>query len=144
MSTNAYQGRGSSLAVETLFGSPATFETIAQLQKFAFGGLKVAIDKVTNLDSPDAFEEVIATTIDPGDVSFDGILDPANASIGEINTLLQARTKSSFKITLSDGSTFTFSGYFTEFAPANVDYSKAITFSGKITITGAVVGPTAE
>jgi hypothetical protein len=141
MSSKGYQGRGSTLAVETTLTSPVAWTNIAQLQKFAFGGIKVATDNITNLDSPDAFEEILATTINPGDVSFDGILDPANAEVGDLVTRLQARTLSNFKITLTDGSKFTFSGYFTELVPATVEYSKAIMYSGKITITGAVTGP---
>jgi hypothetical protein len=140
MSSIGYQGRGSKLSVETAT-SPITFTPIAQLQKFAFGGIKVAVEKITNLDSPDAFEEIIATTIDPGDVSFDGVLDPANTEVADLVDRLQNRTKSNFQIELTDGSKFTFAGYFTELTPATVEYSKAIMYSGKIQITGAVTGP---
>jgi hypothetical protein len=133
MSTVAFQGRGSTLFLET---SPA--EKIAQLRKFAFGGAKTTLDDVTNLDSPTAYMERIATVIDPGDVTFDGVLDPANATYSALNTLQANRTLSNWLITLTDGTTYAFAGYVTEFVPAAVDYSKAITFSGKITITGAV------
>ena len=140
--STGYQGRGSYLEFETLDSSPATFLRVAQLQKFAFGGMKVATDKITNLDSPDAFEEIIATTIDPGDVSFDGILNPEASAMTAVTTLLQDRTLTGWQIVLTDGSSYTFLGYLTELVPASVDYSKAITFSGKATITGAVTGPT--
>jgi|SRR5580698_2097459 hypothetical protein len=138
MSSTGYQGRGSFLEFETLDSSPGSFVRVAQLQKFSFGGLKVATDKITNLDSPDAFEEIIATIIDPGDVSFDGILNPETTDQADMLTLLQNRTKTGWKIVLTDGTYYTFEAYLTEFVPANVDYSKAITFSGKLTITGAV------
>ena len=82
--------------------------------------------------------ERIATVIDPGDVSFDGVLDPQNATYASLNTLQSNRTLSQFLITLTDGTTYDFDGFVTEFVPASVDYSKEITFSGKITITGSV------
>ncbi len=136
--TTAYQGRGSFLKKETST-SPVTFTTIAQLQKFNFGGLKSTIEDITNLSSPDAFKEILPTIVDPGDISFDGILDPANTTIAGLVDDLQNRTKDNWEIALTDGSTITFAGYVTEYVPVNVDYAKAITFSGKITISGAVV-----
>lgn len=136
-STVAYQGRGSKLQVGA-DTSPYDFVTIAQLRKFAFGGAKTTLADVTNLDSPTAFMERIATVIDPGDVSFDGVLNPADTTYGSLNTLQSNRTKSQFLITLTDNTTYQFEGFVTEFVPASVDYSKEIVFSGKITITGAV------
>lgn len=138
MSSTGYQGRGSFLEFELTDGSPATYVRVAQLQKFSFGGLKVATEKITNLDSPTAFDELIATIIDPGDVSFDGVLNPESIDQSDMLTLLQNRTRTGWNIVLTDTSAYSFEAYLTEFVPANVDYSKAITFSGKLTITGAV------
>lgn len=135
MSTVAYQGRGSSLQTSP---DGSSFTTVAQLQKFSFGGMKSTLEDITNLSSPTAFKEVLPTIVDPGDVSFNGILDPQNASINNLSTLLQNRTLEYFKILLTDGTAITFQGYVTEYVPADVDYSKAILFSGKVSITGAV------
>ena len=134
MSTVAYVGRGSSL---NLVGSPNI--KIAQLQKFSFSGIKSQLDDITNLDSPSAFKEVMPVMLDPGEISMDGILDPANTSQSDLNTYLQSQTKENWEIDLSDGVTkITFSGYVTEYVPVVVDYAKALTFSAKITITGPV------
>jgi hypothetical protein len=133
----AYQGRGSMLQVGVLT-SPPGFTTVAQLRKFAFGGAKTTLADITNLDSPTAYMERIATVIDPGDVTFDGVLNPSDDTYLSLNDLQANRTLSQFLITLTDGTTYDFDGYVTEFVPASVDYSKEIVFSGKITITGAV------
>lgn len=138
MSTVAYVGRGSTLSVETSI-SPVTYTEVGQLQKFAMSGIKVTTDDVTNLDSPSAFKEIIGCLIDPGDVSFNGILDPANTSQVDMLSYCQAMTLQNFQIKLSDKVTkVTFSGLVTEWVPAVVETTKAISFSGKITITGPV------
>ncbi len=133
--TVAYQGRGSHLQTSP---DGVTYSNVAQLQKFSFSGLKATLEDITNIDSPSAFKEFLPTIVDPGDVSFDGILDPQNTTIEGLTTLLQNFTKTFFKIILSEGTFMTFTGYVVEYVPASVDYAKAITFSGKIQITGPV------
>ena len=98
--TKGYQGRGSILATST---DGITFVPIAQLQKFNFGGMKATVEKITNDDSPNQFEEILPTIVDPGDISFTGVLDPANTSIANLGSYLQNQTKLNFKITLVDG-----------------------------------------
>ena len=138
MSTVAYIGKGCSLSVY----SGASFVNVAQLQKFSFSGIKLQTDDVTNIDSPSGYKEIITVLIDPGDVSLEGILDPENASQTDLNTLSQTVGGSAvnFKITLSNtnATTITFAGFVTEYVPAVVETTKAITFSAKITISGAV------
>ncbi len=138
MSTVAYQGRGSSLNTSDL-ASPPTLTKIAQLQKFAFSGMSATLEDITNLDSPTAFKEVLPTVIDPKDITFDGICDPANTAWGSLATYLQGRTLKHWEIVLTNGTTLSFDGYVTEFVPVSVDAVKALVFSGKISITGAVV-----
>jgi hypothetical protein len=136
----AYAGRGCKLNLQTAT-SPVTWTAIAQIQKIAFSGIKINLDDITNLDSPSAFKEWLATgPVDPGDVTFSGVLNPASITQGDMLSLIQAMTLSNFQITLSDAVTkLAFSGYFSEYSPvANIEPSKAITFSAKIQITGTI------
>ena len=132
MSTVAYSGRGSKLNIQTGV-SPTAYTAIAQLRKFAMSGLKVTTDDITNIDSPSAFKEIMPTVIDPGDVSFDGILNSVAASQGDLLSLCQNQTLTNFQIVLSDGvTTIAFSGYVTDYVPVVVEATKANTFSGKL------------
>jgi hypothetical protein len=136
--TVAYSGRGSKLNLQTA-SSPATYTEVGQLKKFSFGGIKVTLDDITNLDSPSAFKEVLPTILDPGDVTFDGVLNNLNVSQQDMLNICQAMTLSNFQITLSDGvTTISFAGYVTEWVPVTVEVNKANAFSGKISITGPV------
>lgn len=133
--TIGYAGRGSKLSTSP---DGSTYTAVAQLKSLTYSGLKATTDDITNLDSPNAYKELLPTVIDPGDVTFDGILNPSNASDNNLLALLNSQVQNNFKITLTDGTEHTFSGYVTEYVPAKVDYSKAIMFSGKISITGPV------
>lgn len=135
MTTTAYQGRGSHLATSP---DGVTYTNVAQLKTIVPSGLKVKEEDITNLDSPTAFMEILPTVVDPGDFAIEGILDPQNATINNLATLLQNRTLTYFKITLPENSTITFQGYVQEYVPGKIDAVKAITFSGKIRVTGAV------
>jgi hypothetical protein len=136
--TVAYPGYGSKLANGGTAG--ASYTNIGQLKKFAFGGLKADFDEVTNLDSSSVFKEWMKTTIDGGDVTFDGVLNPTDATTqGLLTSLALAGSASEnyWKITTTDGTTFIFQGYVSEFK-TGAEYNKAITFSGAIKIVGAV------
>lgn len=139
MATVSYQGRGSHLQTSP---DGVTYTSVAQLRKFAFSGLKSTVEDITNCDSPSAFMEVLPTIINPGDMSYDGILNPTDPTTVGLSTKLQQQTLTYFKLTLIDGSSYTFTGYVTEHVPVQVDYSKALTFAGKISITGPVVKAT--
>lgn len=137
--TVAYQGRGCKLNLQTSV-SPVVYTEVGQLSSVKMGGLKSGTIDITNLDSPSGFKEITPGIIDPGEISFDGILNPANSSIANLLALLQAQTLSYWDLALSDGVTHVrFYGYVTEYAPvSDVAVGKALTFSGKITLTGQV------
>lgn len=138
MSTTAYQGEGSTLGTSAT-GAGGSFTNINQLKKFSFSGLKVKEDDITNLSSPSAFMEILPTVIDPGSVSFDGVLNPNDTGYDNLLTLLQNRTLTYFLITLyGSNATYAFQGYVTELTPVEVQFDKAETFKGSIRITGPV------
>jgi hypothetical protein len=136
MSTVAYIGRGCHFQIQVA----GTYTSVAQLQKFSFSGIKLVFDDVTNIDSPSSYKEVLPVLIDPGDVALEGIFNPEDATQTDLLTACQGLTLSNFKIVLSNAqaTTLTFAGYVAEYAPAQVETTKAITFTAKIQVTGPV------
>lgn len=136
--TVAYPGYGSMLQSGGIAGS--SYTKIGQLKKFAFSGLKADFDEITNLDSPTIFKEWMKTNVDGTDVSFDGVMNPTD--VEQQDLLINLATSGSnalymWKITTTDGSTFTFQAYVSEYT-FDVQYNKAITFTGKLRLVGAV------
>jgi hypothetical protein len=139
MTTTAYPGRGSTLANGGTAGS--SYTTLAQLKKFAFSGLKAESDDITNLSSPTINKEWLKTIVDSDNVTFTGVLNPADPTyeslLANLYTAGQAATNY-WQITLTDGSVLTFQGFVLDFKPADVEYNKALSFTGTLKITGQV------
>lgn len=135
--TDAIQGQGFQLSVTTIV-SPFTTITIGQLRSAKRSGSKTKMVDITNTDSPSAYEEMLPTTISPGDVDFAGVFGPSDTSQVELQTLQDARSKNTWKIELpSARGHWAFDAYVSELA-FDIDYSKEVSFSGKLTINGPV------
>jgi len=137
-STVAYPGYGSSLASGGTSGG--SYTNVSQLKTFSFNGIKADFDEITNLSSPSIFKEWLKTTVDPAELPFSGVLNPTDPTTQSLLSSLQASGSSAlyyWKITTTDGSTFVFQGYVSEFK-FNVEYNKAILFSGSLKVTGNV------
>jgi hypothetical protein len=135
MSTVAYPGYGSKLEIS---GSPKV--RVAQIRKFNFPGLKADFEEISNLDSPSVFKEYMKLMIDGGDMPFDGVLDPGNASVASLWTSLQTAGSAAletFIVTLTDGSTLTFDAYVSQFS-LGAEYNKVIAFTASLKIVGNV------
>jgi predicted secreted protein len=136
--TKAISGQGFQLSVTTSL-SPVTVVAIGQLRTAKRSGSKTKMIDVTNTDSPSAYEEQIPSIISPGDCDFSGIFDPASASQTELQTLQDARSLNAWKIELPNAvGNWVFNAYVSDLA-FDVDYSKEVTFSGKLSISGPVV-----
>jgi hypothetical protein len=136
--TVAYPGYGSHFANGGVAGGAYT--NLGQLKKFSFNGLKAEFDETTNLDSPTVFKEWMKTVVDGSDLSFDGVMNPADVTLQALLTNLAtagSAAQNFWKITLTNGSTLVFQGFVAEFK-FGVEYNKAITFSGTIKIVGNV------
>jgi predicted secreted protein len=136
--TVAYPGYGSTLQYGGTSGG--SYTTLGQLKKFAFNGLKADFDEITNLNSPTIYKEWLKTTVDGSDVTFDGVLNPTDTITQTLLTNIGTAGSTAldyWKITTTDGTTFTFQAYVSEFK-TQVEYNKAITFSGSLKIVGAV------
>jgi len=135
VSSTVYMGRGSKLQISA---DGINFLTVAQLQKFAFSGLKTVLVDTTNLRSPGNAKENLPVQVDSGEVTFSGVLNPHDAVALDIPSLQFGLAQISVKIIVPDGTTYSFMGSISEYVPVAVEYSKALTFSGKINISGAL------
>jgi hypothetical protein len=147
--THAVVGQGFQLSVAT-GTSPVVITPIGQLRTAKRSGSKTKILDITNTDSPRVgtgliYDEMLPVSVSPGDVDFSGIMNPSDTSQILLQTLQDAGTLSAWTISLpASGSppvpagVWSFNAYVTEIA-FDVDYSKEVSFSGKLTITGPAV-----
>lgn len=139
MTTKAYPGYGAKLQTTT---DGTDYFSIAQLQKILPSGSKQTTTDQTNLLTPDNFERPLAVLIDGGQIDIAGVLDPQNGSQLSLGTLHANLTLASWKLLLSDGvTTYSFNAYVSEYVPFTVQLSKALGFSAKLTVVGAMTGP---
>ena len=138
MTTVAVQGIGSILGVGN-GASPEVFTKVSQLKSIKFGGFTVEFDEITNLDSV-LYKEWMKTLIDAKEISMEGIFKPTDASqqsfVANIQTAGSAALKN-YQVLTPDGTKFNFAAYASDFVPG-IEYNKAIAFSAKLKITGAV------
>jgi hypothetical protein len=139
MTTTASPGYGSHLGYSNT--SFASTTNIGQLKMFDGAGGKGNFDDIFNMDSPDINEEVLKTTIKPGELSLEGVYNGGDPT-GFTNLLTQLylsgqAAQGYWKITLSDTHTIQFRAYVSDLS-LKVDAKKAITFSAKLMITGGI------
>jgi predicted secreted protein len=136
--TQAIAGQGFQLSVTTSI-SPVTVVSVGQLRTAKRSGSKTKILDITNTDSPSAYEETLPSIISPGDVDFSGIFDPNSTSQVELQTLQDARSLNAWVIELPNSAgNWAFNAYVSDLS-FDVDYSKEVTFAGKLSISGPVV-----
>jgi len=138
--TIAKAGAGSKFFMSSS-NANGSFVPVAQLKTFAHQGSKQTIVDQTNISTPDNFSRPLAVRIDSGEINLDGVLDPANTSILQLGTAHASMALYYFLAVLSDGTQYTFQGLVSEYAAFSVSYSKAMLFSAKIRISGALTGP---
>lgn len=128
--------------------TPEVFTKIAEIRRIGGPALGLKMVDVTNMDSPSATEELLATIVTSGEVAFEGncLLGSNDATQLGCVTDLQGRIQRNFQYTLptppggSAPSPWTFSGYFNKFETEN-PHDNAITFKASIKITGVVTIP---
>jgi hypothetical protein len=130
-----YAGRGSQLMC-SLDG--INFTAVAQLQSFEPSGSKQTVVDQTNLLSPGNFTVALAVKVDSGEIDFAGILNAYDPTFVTLAQLHAALTLAYWRVTLIDGSQFTFQAFISEFKPFGVKITKLNTFSGKLRLAGAM------
>jgi len=115
------------------------YGAIAQLTRLDGPNPKVDFAETTALDSSGGKKTRIPTTVDEGEVSFEGLWDPDDLSHQALRADCLAKTTRMFKVTNTDAtpSTLEGNGYVAEFNMPR-ELSAAMKFSGKIQVTGGV------
>ena len=119
----------------------AGWQTVAELRTIGFNGATTEELDVTTHDSTGNAREKVAQWINYGNVSANGLYDPADATQGSTGfgliALFQAQSQQSWRIQ-PQGTTagsITFTGYVGEFS-ATFNYEEAMAFSSSITLNG--------
>ena len=145
--STGFTGQGTILQVRNS-ASPPVYVPVAQLRTIQRSGPKTGTVKITNFDSPNAYEEIRPAIISPGDISASGVL-PQGVDIGGtaagLQALQDARTLATWQIiepptSLLAGQTtpgtWTFTAYCSELA-FDIAYEKESSFSLKLSVSGA-------
>lgn len=117
--------------------SPEVFTSVAFVSNISISGYSVDSVEVTTHDSPNGFREYIAGLADGGEVSFDLVFDPANAThnetTGGLKAIMDSKAVKNFKVEfpLSPVKTWAFAGFLTSF---EIEASMEEALSGSVTI----------
>jgi hypothetical protein len=137
--TQAIIGPGSKLMYST---DGTHFTTVAQLRKFSPSGSKQMIVDQTNILTVGNSDAPLAARFSSGEISMDGVLNPQSGSQTQLGIFHASLTLLFWKVLLSDNVTvWTFQGFLSQFVPFDVEVAKAMAFSAKIRIWGALTGP---
>lgn len=110
---------------------------IAELTSISGPSQKIKDIDVTNMDSPDGYNEHIPGLVDSGQISIEGNWTNA-ASQTTAYTDFQARTTHTFVITTPGPHTFTVSGFWSEIS-TDAKTTAALTFKASIQCSGKPV-----
>ena len=142
--TDAVVGSGFQLSV-SVGTSPVVVTENGQLRTAKRSGSKTKMVDITNTDSPRVvsggliYEETLPTIVSPGDVDFSGVFGPDDASQVQLQQTQDHGDLNVWTIALPNArGHWTFSAYVSEIS-MDVDYSKEVTFSGKLSISGPVI-----
>ena len=115
-----------------------TYTTVAEVSKIQNTGSKADLADVTNMDSPSAFREFLATLVDSGEISLDTNLIPGNATQQILETDFNNQTLGYYKIVLPASlGNATFRAYVSS-KDFDLPIDKQGTRSLKLKVTGAI------
>lgn len=139
MTTNAIASVGSQLSY-SLDG--VHYTQLAQVRKFQGPTSKQAIVDQTNILTAGNGDAPLAVRFSSGEAQIDGVLSPQNSSQLTLGQLHANLTLCYWQLLLADGVTlWSWQGFVSEYKPFDLDTMKAVVFSAKIRISGALTGP---
>lgn len=102
--------------------TPENFTTVAEVRDITAGGITVQMEDVTNMDSPDAWVEKIATVLSYDDITFGINYKPTGATHNAATGLVYAaanRLRKNFQLVFPDAgsTTWTLPAYVAGFKP---------------------------
>lgn len=121
-------------------GSPGTYATVAHVRSISGPSFTFDMIDVTAHDSPGSFEEVVASIIRQGELTFEIIYDPEEATHDNTTGLLSvltSRAARQWKLIFSDAnnSEFEFDAFCMGFAP-QAPHDGALTANITLKLTG--------
>lgn len=142
--TNGISAKGTILSFAVGATGTLTYTPIAAIRTINYSGSKLGMIDVTNMDSPGNYKEQIPSIFDGGDLTVEGVYESGETGRVAAIAAYTGRQLCTFKVQMplasgqtTTGDTVTFEGYFSSFG-TSFDYSKEITFSATISITGPV------
>lgn len=115
----------------------ATFTTIAKVVKIDLTGSKADTDDVTNMDSASSYREYLATLLNAGEVNFEVIFQPGDATQDIIDTDFDAQAENTWKLVLPNAlGSATFNAFV-----VSRDYSLPHDKAGRRTLKLQITGP---
>ena len=130
-----YAGRGTLLLYSA---NGVDFTSLGQVQQFEHSGSRQTIVDQTNISTVDNFTRAIAVRVDAGEIDIAGILDPQNLSYLALEQFHVANTLVNWRVRLTDGSTFTFQAFVSEFKAFGVKVMKLNVWSAKLRLSGGL------
>lgn len=112
---------GTEIRLGSLAGTVWTYTEIARVEDISGGGITQAFDEVTAHDSVGRYRQYLATLLELGEISFDIIWDPQNATHNGTTGLLneiQDGTTQNYQVRFPTATpvTWTFSAFVTSFS----------------------------
>lgn len=133
--SQAFSGFGTSVQLETS-ASPFVFNEIAEVQTVEFTGSKVDLVDVTNMQSPTAYREYLATLKDAGELQFTANFIPGDTTQQSLQAAFDSRAKQNWLVTLPSAlGDFSFQGIVTAIDHA-LNFDKEAKLTVKVKITG--------
>lgn len=118
------------------------FTKVAQIRKFQGPNSKQTIVDQTNLLTAGNGDAPLAVRFSSGEAQMDGIVSPQSSSQLTLGQLHASLTVVYWQLLLSDGITvWSWIGSVSEYKPWDLDVLKAVVFSAKIRIAGALTSP---
>lgn len=132
---------GTQIKLGATVGTVTTYTEIARVEDISGGGITQAFDEITAHDSEGRFRQYMATLLEPGEISFDIIWDPTDAThdgtTGVLAELLDGN-ESSWQIVFPTATphTWTFDAFVSAFN-FNAPVDGALRASVSLRTTGA-------
>jgi hypothetical protein len=139
MSSSAIVGVGSKLSYST---DNVHFTKVAQLRKFKGPNSKQTIVDQTNILTAGNGDAPLPARYSAGEAEMDGVVIPQDSSQLTLGQLHANLTIVYWQLLESDGVTlWSWQGSVSEFQPFDIDVMKAVAFTAKIRVWGALTGP---
>ena len=118
------------------------YTQVAQLRIFKGPTSKQTIVDQTNILTAGNGDAPLAVRFSSGEAEMDGVLSPQDSSQLTLGQMHASLTVANWQLLLADGVTvWSWTGTVSEYQPFDLNVMKAVVFTAKIRIGGALTGP---